>query len=728
MKLASFNKVIPLIAAAVLLVSCSSDPNKQKLKYLKSGESYFKSGKYQEAVIQFRNALEIDPRFAPAHHQLGRTYLALKNPDSAYRELNESVTLDPNNSEAQLQLAALLMGRGQLKQAQSVAQKVLDAQPGNIRAHTILGEKHTLTHDYPKAIQEFQKTVELEPQRVENYGALGAAFAAAGRFSEAEDTYRKATETDPKSRLAHMSLSQFYFSQHKMVEAETEMRTACNLDSRALPPRLLLARIYLAMGKSADAEKLYSDLKTIAPDDPQAYRALGSFYASSGQREKAIAEFRSLLTAHPKDNSVKAQLVETLLDLNRIGEAAPLNQEILNADPTDPRGLLSQGRVLLSQGQYEKARTALEGAVKAAPNSAASHYFLGVAQQSTGLPDLANASFARALELQPQMALASAALANLTARNGNPNEALRLAEDARKTDPGLPSSYLASARALMMKGDMRQAETALQGALARDPASLPALATLLSLYSRQGRTQEALQRITGLVQQYPQNAGLHFLQALGYFFLKDLGKSEAGVRQALALDPRTPDAYTLLANIALARGSAEEAKADLRAAIVAHPRSLLNYTALVTQYEKEGNWEEAKKLCEKAHEIDPAAPMVAAELAFLYIEHGGDINAAVSLAQTAKQKMPDSPITADALGWAYYKLGSASPAVTQLKEAVGKAPGNPVYQYHLGLAYIAARRFDLAGHSLQAALKDDPNFPYAASARAALEKLSPGTR
>jgi tetratricopeptide (TPR) repeat protein len=148
----------------------------------------------------------------------------------------------------------------------------------------------------------------------------------------------------------------------------------------------------------------------------------------------------------------------------------------------------------------------------------------------------------------------------------------------------------------------------------------------------------------------------------------------------------------------------------------------------VTQYEKEGNWEEAKKLCEKAHEIDPAAPMVAAELAFLYIEHGGDINAAVSLAQTAKQKMPDSPITADALGWAYYKLGSASPAVTQLKEAVGKAPGNPVYQYHLGLAYIAARRFDLAGHSLQAALKDDPNFPYAASARAALEKLSPGTR
>ena len=152
---------------------------------------------------------------------------------------------------------------------------------------------------------------------------------------------------------------------------------------------------------------------------------------------------------------------------------------------------------------------------------------------------------------------------------------------------------------------------------------------LLKVYGQQGRAQEALQRITGLLQQYPQNAGLHFLQGLAYFSLKDLDKSEAAVRQALALDPKTPDAYTLLANIHLARGAVEEAKADFRAAIAAHPRSLLNYMALVTLYEKEGNWEEARKLCEKAHDVDPNAPMVADELAFLYLEHGGDVNAAV---------------------------------------------------------------------------------------------------
>jgi tetratricopeptide (TPR) repeat protein len=482
----------------------------------------------------------------------------------------------------------------------------------------------------------------------------------------------------------------------------------------------------LASGKAADAEKLYADLKTVAPKDPQAYGALGNFYASSGQTEKALAEFRSVLSSHPKDNALKGQFVAMLLDLNRVAEAAPLNREILSANPTDPHGLLSQGRILFSEGQYDQARAALELAVKGEPNSAIAHYFLGLTQQSVGLPDLAKASFSRALELQPQMAPASAALASLTAKKGNQDEALHLAENARRANPNLSSAYLASAEALMAKGDVRQAETALQDTLQRSPASLPALATLLKLYSVQGRMKEGLQRITSLVQQYPQNAGLSLLQGLAYFDLKELEKSEASVRRALVLDPKTPDAYTLLANINFARGAVEEAKSNLRAAIAAHPRSLLNYMTLATQYEKEGNWEEAKRLCEKAHEIDATSPLVAAELAFLYLEHGGDVNTAVSLAQIAKQKLPDSPITADALGWAYFKLGSLGSAVAQLKESSEKVPGNPIYHYHLGMAYMASRRFDLAGQSLRAALRADPNFPYAANARSALEQIPKG--
>jgi tetratricopeptide (TPR) repeat protein len=111
-------------------------------------------------------------------------------------------------------------------------------------------------------------------------------------------------------------------------------------------------------------------------------------------------------------------------------------------------------------------------------------------------------------------------------------------------------------------------------------------------------------------------------------------------------------------------------------------------------------------------------------LVFLYLEHGGDVNVAVSLAQAVRQRMPNSPVAADALGWAYYKIGSPVSAIVQLKTSTQKVPDNPMYQYHLGMAYLAGRRYRLAAQCLEIALKKDPKFLDAANARAALENIA----
>ena len=84
---------------ALLFSGCSTDPNRQKLKYLQGGEKYFKAGRYQEAIIEFRRSVQIDSKFAEAHYQLGRAYLAVRNLELAYRETASAVALDPGNSD-----------------------------------------------------------------------------------------------------------------------------------------------------------------------------------------------------------------------------------------------------------------------------------------------------------------------------------------------------------------------------------------------------------------------------------------------------------------------------------------------------------------------------------------------------------------------------------------------------------------------------------------------------
>jgi len=63
-----------------------------------------------------------------------------------------------------------------------------------------------------------------------------------------------------------------------------------------------------------------------------------------------------------------------------------------------------------------------------------------------------------------------------------------------------------------------------------------------------------------------------------------------------------------------------------------------------------------------------------------------------------------------------------------LKDCVHEVPKNPVFQYHLGMAYVAAGHLDAAKGTLQKALQDDPNFPYAADARDTLAKISTRSR
>src|SRR5438445_7611656 len=69
--------VLGLMAA--ILVGCSRDPNVRKQKYFESGERYFNKGKYREAVIQYRNATEVDGAFAAAHYKLAQSYLKLQD-------------------------------------------------------------------------------------------------------------------------------------------------------------------------------------------------------------------------------------------------------------------------------------------------------------------------------------------------------------------------------------------------------------------------------------------------------------------------------------------------------------------------------------------------------------------------------------------------------------------------------------------------------------------------
>ena len=92
-------------------------------------------------------------------------------------------------------------------------------------------------------------------------------------------------------------------------------------------------------------------------------------------------------------------------------------------------------------------------------------------------------------------------------------------------------------------------------------------------------------------------------------------------------------------------------------------------------------------------------------------------------AQTAKAGLPNVSEVDDTLGYIYYKKKLPSVAIASLRVSVAAQPNNPLYLYHLGLAYAQNGDTALARQHLEKALKAQPNFDGAEEARKVLSSL-----
>src|SRR5271157_3872613 len=73
-------RILAVVAVALLaLSSCNRDPNVAKKRYVESGNKYFEKGKYREAILMYRDALQKDRRYGEAHYRLGLTYLRMNS-------------------------------------------------------------------------------------------------------------------------------------------------------------------------------------------------------------------------------------------------------------------------------------------------------------------------------------------------------------------------------------------------------------------------------------------------------------------------------------------------------------------------------------------------------------------------------------------------------------------------------------------------------------------------
>src|SRR3990172_7463589 len=130
--------LIPLIAAA-----CSEAPAVRKQKSLERGLAYQAAGKHSEAVIELRNALQVDPDFVPALHALGAAYRGKSFHGDALRELQRALRLQPDSLPARAELGQVFLAVEAWDDAEAQGKAILGKEPGNAHGMLLVGAAHT---------------------------------------------------------------------------------------------------------------------------------------------------------------------------------------------------------------------------------------------------------------------------------------------------------------------------------------------------------------------------------------------------------------------------------------------------------------------------------------------------------------------------------------------------------------------------------------------------------
>ena len=95
-----------VLLMGLVVLACQSKQARME-QHQKQGDAYLAEKKTPEAIIEYKNVLQIDPNQAAAHYGLAKAYLASNKLRDGYWELRETTRLDPKNLDARLQYGQL---------------------------------------------------------------------------------------------------------------------------------------------------------------------------------------------------------------------------------------------------------------------------------------------------------------------------------------------------------------------------------------------------------------------------------------------------------------------------------------------------------------------------------------------------------------------------------------------------------------------------------------------
>jgi DNA-binding winged helix-turn-helix (wHTH) protein/Flp pilus assembly protein TadD len=203
------------------------------LKAYSLGVAKFDSGDLANAIPLFQRSIELDPLFAMAHADLGRSYQVLGQYERMEEQVRKAFELRDRVSEREkFEITAGFhqFVTNQILQTVQTCELWEQSYPRDFTPHRILGFENGALARYERSAEEFRKAMELDPNQALPYAGLINDYSALDRFAEAHAVYQQAQARRLDAREVQRQRYKLAF-----VEGDAEMMTRLGVALSAEP-------------------------------------------------------------------------------------------------------------------------------------------------------------------------------------------------------------------------------------------------------------------------------------------------------------------------------------------------------------------------------------------------------------------------------------------------------------------------------------------------------------
>ncbi|XP_077053672.1 RNA polymerase II-associated protein 3 isoform X7 [Siphateles boraxobius] len=246
---------------------------------------FFRLKKFSVAESDCHLAIALDSKYVKAYVRRASTRAALKKHQEALEDYEMVLKLDPENSEARMEIQKLQQGLGSSGESVTLTRVTPTAE----KSERVTAEKsESVTADpSQQRLQEQQRKQEAVVQK-----DRGNAYFKEGKYESAVECYSRGMEADCANALLHANRAMAFLKLHRYSEAEQDCSVAVDLDASYAKAFARRATARAALGRIRDAREDFEQVLKLEPGNKQAMNEI----------EKLTAEMKTSVLLDPVEN------------------------------------------------------------------------------------------------------------------------------------------------------------------------------------------------------------------------------------------------------------------------------------------------------------------------------------------------------------------------------------------------------------------------------------------